>query len=66
MSSGSARRLTGMLPDDLAATARGIIESGPHLTRADVEGPAPRRLYRAVAAELFLGVRDLRRPVVLA
>jgi hypothetical protein len=44
---------------------RSLAQGADAWTRADVDGPAPRRLYRAVASELFLGVRDVRRRLSL-
>jgi uncharacterized protein YhbP (UPF0306 family) len=44
---------------------RSLAQGAAAWTRADVDGPARHRLYRAIASELFLGERDVRRPVTL-
>jgi hypothetical protein len=44
---------------------RSVAHGAAAWTRAHVDGPARHRLYRAIAFELFLGERDVRRPVRL-
>jgi nitroimidazol reductase NimA-like FMN-containing flavoprotein (pyridoxamine 5'-phosphate oxidase superfamily) len=56
----------GARADGIEIFSRRSLEQGAReWTLAEVEGPAPLRLYRATAREAFLGERDRRLPVTM-